>query len=50
MSLGTCPKCGSPMQVKTIIGWTVWIECSNPYCDNKFGDVWEVTVTSNGGN
>ena len=47
MSLGTCPKCGSAMRVKGIgVDGTVWVECSNPDCDNKWGDVWEVTVTS----
>jgi len=46
MSLGNCPKCGWTMRVKTIIGNTVWIECSNPHCDNKIPDQYEVSVTS----
>lgn len=46
-SLGTCPECGSAMRVKAIMGGIIFVECSNPDCDNKWGDQWEVTVNSN---
>ena len=42
------PDCGWAMRVKTIdTDGNIFIECSNPDCNNKWGDeIWIVEVTS----
>lgn len=49
MNFGTCEKCGYPMRLKATDGSNIFIECSNPECDNKWRDEleWRMDVTKN---
>lgn len=45
---GNCPKCGWAMRVVVINpNGTVFVECSNPDCDNKWGEQLQIEVSVN---
>ncbi len=43
---GTCYKCGWTLRLVAMnVDGTFFVECSNPDCDNKWGDQLQVEVS-----